>query len=94
MKECMTAKQFMNQSLVVLQKEHDELGGEINNIFFHNIMKQVKLFKENYYENLENEVNNFISESVQELEVIDVRYEVLLNKLGSEVWTAMVIYEQ
>lgn len=90
----MTAKQFINQSLVVLQEEHDELGGEINNIFFHNIMKQVKLFKENYYENLENEVNNFISESVQEFEVIDVRYEVLLNKLGSEVWTAMVIYEQ
>lgn len=90
----MTAKQFMNQSLVVLQNEHDELGGEINNIFFYNIMKQVKLFKENYYENLENEVNNFISESVQELEVIDIRYEVLLNKLGSDVWTAMVIYEQ
>ena len=90
----MTAKQFINQSLVVLQEEHDELGGEINNIFFHNIMKQVKLFKEHYYENLENEVNNFISESVQEFEVIDVRYEVLLNKLGSEVWTAMVIYEQ
>lgn len=57
-------------------------------------MKQVKLFKENCYENLENEVNSFISESVQEFKVIDVRYEVLLNKLGSAMWTAMVIYEQ
>lgn len=57
-------------------------------------MKQIKMFKAFDEESLEERVNDYLSQLDSSYSVIDIKYNVNLNSIGTDIFTAMVIYEQ